>query len=107
MSDTPGALPAELAAQLAEAARDIPAHDFQVETKTVTWRGAAWQVRAKPGARFLDSYEHERLMAAAHAVLGDDQYAKLLDIDPDIEGDDGVEGFFAACNTVWGVDSGN
>lgn len=78
-----------------------------LKTKTVMWRGDAWQVRSKPGAKFLAAFEEDRVMAAAKSIIGEEQYKKLLDLDPDLQGKDGLEGFFASCNTAWGVGSGN
>ncbi len=98
----------ELSAQIAEAAeRGKPVADVKIKTKTVQWRGKPWQVRAKPGAAFLAHYEDDRMMSAVRSIVGAEQYAAILELDPDIEGRDGVEGFIAACNVAWGITSGN
>lgn len=78
-----------------------------LKTKTVMWQGDAWQIRVKPGAVFLDAFEDDRVMAAAKSIMGAEQYKRLLDRDPDLEGKNGLEGFFEACNKAWGVGSGN
>lgn len=93
-----------LAAQAAEAEVQEQA---KLNTKMVLWRDRSWMIRSKPSARFLEAYEQDKIMAAIKAVIGDKQYSDLIDMDPDVEGDEGMEGFIAACNRAWGVGSGN
>lgn len=95
-------LPTGLAAQATEAEQPV-----QLTTKVAMWRGRAWNVRAKPGARFLAAYEEDKIMTAMKTVLGDKQYGELLDCDPDVDGEEGLEGLINACNRVWGLDEGN
>ena len=98
-------LPESFAAQVAEALPVDPRTEIAAkpQTKTVMWHGRAWQIRHRPGAKFLAAYEQERLMEAAEMVLGEKQYRDLYDLDVDIEGDEGLEGFFEACNRAWGI----
>jgi hypothetical protein len=103
---TENTLSPELAAQVAEA-MEPTAPAVRPKTKPVTWNGRTWQVRAKPGAVFLAEYEAGHLMGAAKAIIGPEQYDALLELDPDIEGDDGMDGLFKACNKAWGLAEGN
>jgi hypothetical protein len=79
----------------------------KLATKLVMWRDRQWMVRAKPSARFLAAFEEDKIMTAIKAVLGDKQVHELLELDPDVEGDDGLEGFLTACERAWGMASGN
>jgi hypothetical protein len=100
-------LPPEVAAQVAEATETVE-QPAKLKTKTIMWHGRAWQIRHTAGAVFLDRYEHGKAMGAAEAILSDQDYAALLEMDPDIDGDgDSMEGFFDACNKAWGVKQGN
>lgn len=95
-------LPAGIAAQAAEAEAEV-----KPKTKLVMWRGRPWNVRSKPGAQFLAAYEEDKIMTAVKTVLGSEQYAALLELDPDVDGNDGLEGFINNCNRAWGLDAGN
>lgn len=109
MTDAP--MPDSLGAQVREAAEAEGAsvHQLPVKplTKMIMWRGQPWTVRNKPGARFLVEYEQDRIMAAVKSVVGDEQWARIMAFDPDIEGADGMDGFIEACNRAWGIGSGN
>ena len=97
-------LPAGLAAQAAEAAEQAR----KPKTKMVMWRDRPWTVRSKPGARFLAAYEEDKIMTAVRSILiPSSQYDDLLELDPDVDGDDGLEGFVTACNRAWGMTPGN
>lgn len=102
MSDDTVTLPDGFAAQVQEA--QAPPRP---RTKMVMWRERTWIIRDKPNARFLAAYEDDKIMTAIKALLGEKQFDELLELDPDIEGDDGMEGFIAACNRAWGVSAGN
>lgn len=96
-------LPAGIASQAAEAEQP----PVVLNTKVVMWRDRTWNVRSKPGARFLAAFEDDKIMTAVKTVIGDKQYAELLELDPDVDGDEGLEGFVNACNRVWGLEEGN
>lgn len=100
-------LPESFKAQLDEAHETAPIAVDKPKTKTILWHGRAWQIRHKAGANFLAEYEVQHLMGAAKTVLGEKQYAELVALDVDAEGDDGLDGFFKACNKAWGLAEGN
>lgn len=86
---------------------DTSPEPAKVKTVTVTWHGRTWQIRNKPSMVYLDALDQKNFTIAIKAIIGDTQYAEMLAMDVDIEGDDGLNGFLEACNKAWNLGSGN
>lgn len=90
----------EFDAQVAEATADDG-------TRTVRWRDRDWHVRSKPGAKFVYAFEQGHPISAVKAVMQPAEFEALMDLDPDLDGPAGIDGFVTACNSAWGMTKGN